>query len=47
MVELASFLLVDPVDGCDELAVVASPAVLLALYSLIAVPSLVHMFSLL
>jgi hypothetical protein len=39
MAELASFLLVDPVDDYDELAVVASPTILLAFYSLIVVLS--------
>jgi hypothetical protein len=39
MAELASFLLVDPVDDYDKLAVVASPTVLLAFYSLIVVLS--------
>ena len=33
MVELASFLLVDPIDGRDELAVVVPLDILLALYS--------------
>ena len=46
VVELASFLLVDPVDGRDELAIAAPPAILLAFYTLVAVPSLIHGFSL-
>jgi hypothetical protein len=44
MVDLANFLLVDPVGGHDELAVMTPPAVLLALYSLIVIASLVRGF---
>jgi hypothetical protein len=39
MAELASFLLVDPIDGCEELVVAAPPTVLLVVYSLIVVLS--------
>ena len=46
MVELASILLVDPIGGRDKLAIAAPPAILLALYSSIAVPSLVSGFGL-
>jgi hypothetical protein len=46
VVELASLLLMDPVDCHDELAVVVPLAVLLALYSLIVVFSLVRGFGL-
>ena len=46
MVELASFLLLDPVSGHDTLAIMMPPAVLLALYSSIVVPSLIHGFGL-
>jgi hypothetical protein len=46
MVELASLLLVDPIDCRDELTVAAPLAVLLALYPSTAVFSLIHGFSL-
>ena len=42
MVVLASCLLVDPIGGQDELTIVVPPAVLLAFYSSIVVPNLVH-----
>ena len=41
MAGLASLLLMDPIDNCDELAVAAPPTFLLAFYSLIAVFSLI------
>ena len=46
MAELASLLLIDPIDGCDELAVVVPPTILLAFYSPIAVLSLICGFGL-
>jgi hypothetical protein len=46
MVELASLLFVGSIDCHDELAVAVPPAILLALYSSVAVLSLVHGFSL-
>ena len=46
MAELASLLLIDPIDGCDELAVVVPPTILLAFYSPIAVFSFICGFSL-
>ena len=46
VVELASLLLMDPVDRRDELAVAAPLAVLLALHPSIAVFSLIHGFGL-
>jgi hypothetical protein len=45
MVELSSFLLVDPVDDCDELAVTV-PLTILAFYSPIVVLSLLCGFGL-
>ena len=44
MVELASFLLADPIGGRDKLTVAAPPTVLFAVYSSIVVPSLIHGF---
>jgi hypothetical protein len=41
VVELASLLLMDPVDHCDELTIMMPPTVLLALYSSTVVFSLV------
>jgi hypothetical protein len=46
MAELAGFLLVDPVNGCDKLAITAPPTVLLAFYLPIAVLSLICGFGL-
>ena len=46
MVELASLLLMDPIDCHDELTIVAPLAILLALYPSIAVFSLIHGFGL-
>jgi hypothetical protein len=46
MVELPSLLFVDHVDCRNELAIMAPPAVLVALYSLVAVLGLIHGFSL-
>jgi len=46
MVELANFLLVDPIDYRDKLAIAASPAMFLAFPSPITVLSLVQGFSL-
>ena len=46
MVELASLLLMDPIDHRDELTVAAPLAILLALYSSIVVFSLIHEFGL-
>jgi hypothetical protein len=45
VVELASLLLVDPVDYHNELAVAAPPAVLLALYPSTTIFSLIREFS--
>ena len=46
MAGLASLLLMDPVDSCDELAIAAPLTVLLAFYSPIAVLSLICGFGL-
>ena len=46
MAELASLLLMDPIDGYDELAVMVPPTVLLAFYSPIMVLSLIYGFGL-
>ena len=46
MVEFASLLFVDPVDYCNELAVVVPLAILLSLLSSVVVLGLVHGFSL-
>jgi hypothetical protein len=46
MAELAGFLLMDPVNGCDELAIAAPPTILLAFYLPIAVLSLIYGFGL-
>ena len=46
MVELASFLLMDLVDGHDELIIIAPPTILFVVYSSITVPSLVRGFGL-
>ena len=42
MVQLASLLLVDPIDRCDKLTVAMPPTFLLAFSPLSVVPSLVH-----
>ena len=46
MAELASLLLMDPIDGYDELAVMVPPIVLLAFYSPIAAFSPIYGFGL-
>jgi hypothetical protein len=46
MAELDSFLLVDPIDDRDELAVTVPPNFLVAFYSPIAVLSLIYVFGL-
>jgi hypothetical protein len=46
MAELAGFLLVDPINGCDELAIAAPSTVLLSFYLPIAVLSLICGFGL-